>query len=217
MVLEVKFLFLNREQAAHQLAERLACYAKKDAVVVGISNGGMPVAYHLALELNAELTFVPYEKIQNPTDKSRAIGAVSLDYCVIHEQWRDLPQDFIYHQVQAIRNNLARKAQMLGGVNPPDFHNKIVMLVSDFSETGYEVVACLKTIEKQTPYKIVVAIPAITAEAAREITGEADELFFLEIASGDSIEMSYKDSTALTEVEAQRMLNSYHEKNQFLQ
>lgn len=217
MVLEGKLLFLNRQQAAHQLAERLAGYAEKGAVIVAISNDGIPVAYHVAMELKAELAFVPYEELQSPTDKLRALGAVSLDYCVVKEQWRDIPQDFLYHKIQAIKANLMRKVEMVGGVNPRDFHDKVVILVSDYSETGCEVVACLKTIEKQRPYKIVVAIPVITSEAAHEITNTADEFCFLEIASGDSIEMAYEDNIDLTEVEAQRLLNSYHEKNQLLQ
>lgn len=64
MVIEEQYLFLNREQAAHQLAERLERYATENT-------------------LNAGLWFVPYEKMQSPTDKTRTIGVVSPDHCVV--------------------------------------------------------------------------------------------------------------------------------------
>lgn len=106
------------------------------------------------------------------------------------------------------------KLEMFGIANKPNFDNRLVILVSDFTETGCEIVACLKTIAKHHPFKIVVAIPVITCEAASEIRHEADELVFLEITSPYSAEIFYKDSSELTEVEAQRLLSSYWHKSQ---
>lgn len=197
MVLDAKFLFRNRESAAHQLGERLLSYGQQNAVVVAISGNSMRVASHVASALDAKLVLVPYETIHDPTYTSKVIGAVSLDCCVIKEQLRDMPQDFLYHRVQEIKNNLTRTATVASHVNQAMFYHKIVILVSDFSESGYEILACLKTIEKFHPSKTIIAIPVITAEASSTIAAgnSQSELLFLEVTSGNSIQIPYADDS----------------------
>ena len=70
------------------------------------------------------------------------------------------------------------------------FQDKVVILVDDLTITSYEILACLNTIRKQQPEKIIVAVPAITPGAAHEIAQEAEALIFIHIASDDSIKLS---------------------------
>ena len=52
----------------------------------------------------------------------------------------------------------------------------------------------MKTIRKQQPAKIIVAVSAITPGAAHEIAKEAEALIFIHIISEDSIKNTYDDS-----------------------
>ena len=70
-------MFLNREDAARKLAEKLKGRDLHDPLVLGIPRGGAVIGAVLAEELGAEFDVILARKLRAPGIPELAIGAVS--------------------------------------------------------------------------------------------------------------------------------------------
>ena len=151
MIHKSSTLFLNREHAAQQLISKLSNYRNKNCCIIATSNGGVAIATHVARSLNADLVFIPSEKIKDPSDSLKSIGVVSLDYTITDELDRDIPQDFIYRRTRAIRSELLSRYPDVYSPISSRFQNRIVILIDDCLQTNDEILGCLRTVRKQQP------------------------------------------------------------------
>jgi putative phosphoribosyl transferase len=200
-------LFLNREHAAQQLISKLSNYKNKNCSIITTSNGGVAIAKHVAKSLNADLVFIPSEKIKDPSDSLKSIGVVSLDYVVTDELDRGIPQDFIYRRTRAIRSELLSRYPDVYSPISSRFQDRIVILVDDCLESNDEVLGCLRTVRKQRPKEIVVAVPVVSHDAAQGVTQEADSVVFIHVVSDDSIKSSYLDFDTITDEEVRGLMD----------
>ena len=58
---------------------------------------------------------------------------------------------------------------------------KTLIIVDDMLKTGDTMLACLQSLKKQKPSRIVVAVPNVTPEATRTIANEIDAIIYLTI------------------------------------
>ena len=175
-------LLQNREDAGYQLSKTLSEYKSNNAVVVGIPHGGVCVASVIAEALALPLDVITCRKIKHPADPKRSIGSVSEDEVFIHDHSHTIPQDYVYHQILLLKNSIIHeKKKYYGSVKPQSFRYKTVILVDDVLSTIDTMMACLRSIKKQKPLKIVVAVPIVAAEAARMVRAEADDLKFIKM------------------------------------
>lgn len=195
MTLENPSIFLESDQEAQQLAHRLLEYENKNVIVVAVSNAGWSIANLIAKQLKADFTFLPWEVIKDPADPQKSVGIVRFDYSSINESCRDIPQDYLIRQTQAIQADLALRYEDFYKTMEIKFQSRIVILVDYIASTSNEILACLNTIRNQSPEKIIVAVPTITASAAHDIAHEAEALIFIEIASEDSIRNILNNAT----------------------
>src|ERR1700760_1846967 len=71
-------IFQNRSDAGRQLAQKLAKYAQcKDAVVLGLPRGGVPVAFEIAQVLLLPLDILLVRKLGAPMQPELAIGPIA--------------------------------------------------------------------------------------------------------------------------------------------
>jgi putative phosphoribosyl transferase len=172
----------DREQAGVLLSKKLAMYNNTDAVVVGIPHGGVCVAAAIANMLSLKLEVIPCRKIKHPGDNRKNIGSIGVDEVFIHDCPYTIPQDYIAHQIALLRSAIAfENKNYYGKAKPGSFRNKVVILVDDVLWSSDTIMACLRGIKKQSPLKIIVAVPVVDAEAARVIRAEADDLYFLKM------------------------------------
>src|SRR5690606_3445719 len=69
---------IDRQTAGQALAARLSAYRDKDNVIVmGLPRGGVPVAYEVAVALNAPLDLLMVRKLGLPRHKEFAMGAIA--------------------------------------------------------------------------------------------------------------------------------------------
>src|SRR3972149_2946917 len=70
-------LFRDRKEAGQLLGGCLASYRDKDALVLGIPRGGVPVAAEVAPAPDAEMDIIVARKLGSPVSAELAIGAVT--------------------------------------------------------------------------------------------------------------------------------------------
>lgn len=199
----------DREQAGYLLGKKLPVYKNTDALVVGIAHGGAVVAFHLARILKLSFAVVPCRKIKHPAGNGQTIGSVSIDDVLINEDIHDIPQDYIYHQVLMSRIGIEREFNIYYANKPrPEFTGKTVIVVDDMLQESDALVACLRTIRKQKPHRVVVAVPAVAFSALRVVKEEADDIVFLRMVSDfDSVRNIYSSLPAVKEEEVCELLS----------
>lgn len=172
----------DREEAGYLLSKKLASFKNTNAIVVGIPHGGVCVASAIADSLSLPLEVMPCRKIKDPGDGSKNIGSVSQDDVFIHDCARTIPQDYISHQIILLRNAISHEnRKYYGDDQPASLRYRTVILVDDLLASSDTMMACLRGIKKHIPLKIIVAVPVVSAEAARIVGAEADDMQFLKM------------------------------------
>ncbi len=181
-------LFRDRRDAGQLLAERLS--ALKDdpnVIVLGIPRGGVVVAAEIARALNAPLDIFIARKIGAPFNPELAIGALTsngdvlLDEDLI-DQLR-LRYDEIESEVKNQRGEIARRLAMFRKAlrRPPlEVAGRTVVLVDDGVATGSTVLAALRALRKQSPDRLILAIPVGPPETVARLARECDEAIVLD-------------------------------------
>ncbi|MDQ1280608.1 MAG: putative phosphoribosyl transferase [Thermoproteota archaeon] len=173
--------FRNREEAAKKLVSELLEYRWKNPMILAIPRGGVVVAYEIAKALNAPLDLIIPRKMGAPGNPELAIGAVTEDGTTILNQRlvEDLgiAKDFIElekaNQIQEIK----RRTKAYRSDSPlPDLKNKTIILVDDGIATGATMKAAIRSVRKQNPLFIIVAIPVAPPDTVKELSKEVDKL-----------------------------------------
>jgi predicted phosphoribosyltransferase len=176
----------DREQAGYLLSKKLMLYKNSNALVVGLGHGGAVVGYHVAHALQLSFAVIPCRKIKHPANSAQTIGSVSMNEVLMLDDTHGIPQDYIYHQILLSRIGIEREFNFYYANKPrPIIENRTVIIADDVLEEGNAMIACLRSIQKQNPANVVVAIPIVTAAAFRAISLEADDVVFLKKESGN--------------------------------
>jgi predicted phosphoribosyltransferase len=170
-------LFENRYDAGRKLAEKLADYSGKSAVVLGIPNGGVAVALGVALGINADLDLVISRKIPLPLSPEGCFGSVTddgttiLDDAIIKKA--GLSQTQINYQVNQVRSDIRHRALLYHKDRPPvSIAGRTVIIVDDGLASGYTMRAAVGSLRHRKPEKVVAAVPVgplVVIEALREV------------------------------------------------
>ena len=154
-------MFKDRTDAGLLLVKKLSNYHNnKDAVVVTIPRGGIPLGYVISKGLHLPLEIVLSKKIGHPLHKEFAIGAVTLTDRILSDAANDVSRMYIEAETSRIRTLLKeRQDGYYDKRKPISFKNKIVIVVDDGVATGNTLMSSIKLIEKQKPSQIIVALP----------------------------------------------------------
>ncbi|MEN2284119.1 phosphoribosyltransferase family protein [Algoriphagus sp. SE2] len=162
--------FKNRKEAALLLVEKLMDYKDKDAVVLAIPRGGVPIGYIIAKSLNLPLEIVLSKKIGHPFHKEYAIGAVTLKNRILSPAANDIPDDYIEEETKKIKENLRQRFQKFcGDKEEMNLHGKILLVVDDGVATGNTVLSIIEMLREEKPKKIVIAIPVSPPDAFQNL------------------------------------------------
>ena len=173
-------IFKDRIDAAMQLAKKLEDYKNKDAIILAIPRGGVPVGYIMAQELGLPMEIVLSKKIGHPRNPEYAIGSVSLQGAIINENVLDVSLDYYRKEADRILEGLKEKFKLfMGNRKPTELKDKIVIIVDDGVATGSTILATVEAIKKSKPKKIVLAVPVAPPTTALKLDKEVDELVCL--------------------------------------
>jgi predicted phosphoribosyltransferase len=206
-------MFINRQDAAMQLAEALKKYKDKDAIVLGIPRGGAVTGYYVAKYLNAEFSLVISRKLGHPYNPEYAIGAIAEDG-TIHlnkSALYEVDQDQIDVTVAKQKNEIERRIMVLRkGESLPLLKNKIVIIVDDGIATGATLLAAVEMCKKKEAAKIVVAAPVSGEGIKEELEDLADEVIILETPPFyHAVSQAYESFSQVSDQEAMELLENW--------
>lgn len=209
-------MFYNRKDAALSLAQALEKYRNKNAIIIGLLRGGVEIAYYVAQELDAELSFVIVRKLGYPGNPEYGIGAMAEDGTVynnpsstlmLSQEMIDFIEDQQLEEIER-RKKLYREVQAF-----PDIRGKTVIIVDDGIATGATILVAIEMCKKRGPAKIVVAAPVSTKRTEGMLRQEVDDVVILETPEQFfSVSQVYELFPELTDAEALAFLKKWERK-----
>ncbi|OGH21482.1 MAG: hypothetical protein A2958_01500 [Candidatus Levybacteria bacterium RIFCSPLOWO2_01_FULL_38_13] len=183
-------MFENRREAGKLLAEKLSNFRKdKEALVLGITRGGVVVAFEIAKKLHIPLDIIIIKKIGAPGNPELAIGAVGPKKVIYWEKdllkktvsgskyrkkaseikikEREELEEFLRGPISSpLRQGSAGRARLrrIKKKKPLEVRGKKVILVDDGVATGATVLCALKFLRKEKSREVILAAPVIARD-----------------------------------------------------
>ena len=174
--------FRDRHDAGKILAQDLLDYANRvDVIVLALPRGGVPVAYEVAMALNAPLDILLVRKLGLPGREELAIGAIaSGSVRVLNEdivRALNIPEALINVIAQRELQELERREHdYRGDRSAPDVRDRTVILIDDGLATGASMRAAVTGVRAQHPARIVIAVPTAAPETCDASQFEVDQM-----------------------------------------
>ena len=179
--------FADRIDAGRKLAAALAAYRGKNAIILALPRGGVPVAKEVAAALGAPLDLVLVRKIGVPGQPELAMGAVVDGAAPLTVRNRDViaiarvtPAAFNAVRDRELAEIRRRRVEYLGARPHPQLAGRTVIVVDDGVATGATTRAALRAVKGQKPGRLILAVPVAPKRSLAELAGEADEIICLE-------------------------------------
>lgn len=174
-------LFRDRLEAGRLLADALGKYRGTDALVVGIPRGGAAVAAELARALDAELDIVVARKLGAPGSAELAIGAVTADGgCYLNGdiiRMLGVTEPYVQAVISVQMVEARRREDTLRQLRPrARIRGRTVIVVDDGLATGATMRAAVRSLRKEEPARVIVAVPVGARETCAALAAEADEV-----------------------------------------
>jgi putative phosphoribosyl transferase len=206
-------LFQNRTEAGRVLAQSLAAYAdREDVVVLALPRGGVPVGYEVAQALDAPLDVFLVRKLGVPGREELALGAVaSGGIYVLNEDVIEalgISRETISEIAGQQKRELEQRERAYRDDRPPPaVAGQVVILVDDGLATGSTMRAALAALRRQSPAKVIVAVPVGAPETCAEFQHEADETICVRTPDPFwSVGTWYRDFSQTTDREVHQLL-----------
>jgi len=182
----VRLPFADRRSAGRLLAGQLLRFKPERPLVLALPRGGVPVAFEVAEQLDAELDLLLVRKIGAPHHPEFGIGAVidgaNPQILVNQDVVAQLavPSDYIRDEAhRQLREIERRREQYLGGRKSVPVTGRTVIVVDDGIATGSTVRAALRAIRQKKPAKLILAVPVGAPDSILSLNSECDEVICL--------------------------------------
>jgi putative phosphoribosyl transferase len=177
--------FSNRAQAGKLLAKALGAYAQqRDAIVLALPRGGVPVAFAVAMALELELDILLVRKLGLPRQPEYAIGAIGSGGVRVLQPGMPGLMGVTQEQIDAIAARelleIERRTRLYrGGRAPPALSGRSVIIVDDGIATGSTMQAAVEVARRLGAGRVVVAAPVAPPDTLTTLAAQADELVCL--------------------------------------
>ena len=205
--------FKDRRDAGRALVSELMQCGLEDPVVLGLPRGGIPVAYEIAIALQAPLDTMVVRKLGVPTQPELAFGAIASGGArVINDEVIKLGLGLTDEVVESI---IARETEELRRRESayrdkrqyPDLAEHDVVIVDDGLATGATMCAAVEAVRAKSPSSIVVAVPTGSRAAVRKLQAKANAVVCLESPAGFyAVGQFYDDFRQTSDDEVRQLL-----------
>ncbi len=179
-------MFKNRTEAGKKLALRLLEYKSEQPLVLALPRGGVPVAYEVAVALEAPLDVIVVRKLGAPGQPELGIGAVvdgDHPQSVLNEDVMSLlhvSDAYLEREVAVELQEIRRRQERYrGGRRPAPIAGRTVIVVDDGIATGGSMRAALRGVRCARPRRLVLAVPVAPPETIAALQSEADAIVCL--------------------------------------
>jgi putative phosphoribosyl transferase len=178
--------FADRTEAGQRLAAALAGLDLAEPVVLALPRGGVPVALEVARTLGAPLDLVMVRKIGLPGQPEVALAAVvdgdrpDLEVNAEIAQQAGLDRlDIVKLAEPELAEITRRRALYMAGRKPVPLAGRTAIIVDDGIATGATIRVALRSVRRQAPARLVLAVPVAAPEALVPLRGLADDVICL--------------------------------------
>ncbi|MGW5055162.1 erythromycin esterase family protein [Actinokineospora sp. NPDC004072] len=207
-------LFRDRADAGRALAGLLAHYRGRDAVVLGLPRGGVPVAHEVATALGLPLDVFIVRKLGLPGHPELAMGALASGGAMVLNddvvRGHRVTPDVVRSVADEETRELRRRERLYRGDKPPlQVEGRAVILVDDGLATGASMRAAVQALRELRPGRLVVAVPTASASTCEEFGREVDEVICATTpASFYAVGQSYRDFSQTSDDEVVELLRA---------
>jgi len=209
-------IFEGREDAgrrlAAELARRLPPDEKANAIVLALPRGGVVVGYEVAKVLCAPLDVIVGRKLGAPLQPELGIGAIAPGGVrIVDEQIvthlgisaEDIERIAAREEIEMER----RLQRYRDGAPPPRLEGRTVILVDDGLATGVTARAACRSIRRENPRRLILAVPVAAPQSVDAMRDEADEIVSLYSPPDFSaVGLWYRDFSQTTDEEVVTLL-----------
>lgn len=191
----------TREDAGRQLAARLESHRGRDAVVLALPRGGVPVGAEVARSLGLPLDLLFVRKIGLPWQPELAYAAVvdgNPPEVVINEEVARIDPMSATELASATKREVAeierRRALYMQGRAPLEVTGREVILVDDGLATGTTAKAALVALRRRAPSTLILAVPVAPEDTVMEMRSLVDVVVCLAMPEPfQAIGIHYRD------------------------
>lgn len=178
-------MFADRRDAGRQLAQRIRQLRGPDVVVLGLPQGGVPVAAEVAAGLDAPLDVLVVRELGVPGRPGQTMGAVGeggvrvVNRQVLHlagvssatlATAERVEREALRHQTAALRQ----------GRPPMPLAGHTAVIVDDGLTTGESAQAACQMARLRGASRAIIAVPVAAAETVERLSHIADEVVCLD-------------------------------------
>lgn len=178
-------MFRDRQEAGQKLAEKLEAYRSQNPLVLAIPRGGVPVGCEISRALHAPFDLIIPRKLPIPYNTEAGFGAVTPDGTVVLNdemvRYIGLSKADIDNIVMTVLDEVQRRVKVYRPGPPLELRGKTVIITDDGLASGYTMIAAVRAVKKQSPKKVIVAVPCSPRSSVERLEDEADEVISLAI------------------------------------
>jgi putative phosphoribosyl transferase len=208
--------FADRADAGRHLAAALQAYRGRDAVVLGLPRGGVPVAYQVAHALGAPLDVLVVRKLGVPYQPELAFGAIGednvrvLNDSVLRRTGLGAADIAAVEEVQRVE--LQRRVEAYRGGRPGlPLTGRVALIIDDGFATGATARAAALVARAHGAQTVVLAAPIGAADTIAALREVADDVVCLGAPPGFiAVGQGYRDFGQTTDEEVCALLVAAH-------
>jgi putative phosphoribosyl transferase len=208
-------LFKNRADAASELAQHLAFLVQEQPVVLGLANGGVPLADVVARDLKLQFDVLLIEKLFAPNTPNQAVGAVDehgrISMIQSTARWHHLTSQQMVEPARTAFRELQRAQGRIRAMLPEaDIRNRAVILVGQGVVSGAKMLGAIASVRDRGATKVIVAAPAGTSQATWQLHETADVVVIPHRpAKFKGVEAFYEDYSDVTDDQVLRIVERW--------
>lgn len=205
--------FVDRLDAARQLAAALERYRGEHPLVLAIPRGAVPMGRAIADRLGGDFDVVLVRKVGAPGNPEFALGAVDeTGWTYVADYARDMGLDREWIDTESRRqlDVLKRRRELYSpgraGIDP---QGRVCIVVDDGLATGATMIAALHSVRARKPARLVCAVPVASRQSLEHVRALADDVVCLDVPHEFyAVGQFYRDFRAVEDDEVVRILQA---------